>query len=347
MKTTVDTARMKAGADLRDLAGRYASLRHESRRELSGPCPKCGGEDRFHVTADMAFGRQCWPLERRTPAHDAIGLVQWLGLAQGFRAAAAYLDASALRAARLREPAPKTSAHGWQPAGWQEEARRELVEAQVCLEEAAGEPARDYLRMRGLHPETWRAWGLGSGRGWDGLAEQRRPAILLPWQRDRITALKYRFIDRLEGGLRYTSKKGGECIAFGLGLAGSHRHALWLIEGEINALSLWQALGGAGCVNADVVSFGGESGATSPAILGLTRRYRQVIVWADDPGQAQAAMRAVPGAFGLRSPLVEGAKLDANALLQRGGLADFAWAAWEGFDQDPAYVARFRAELGA
>lgn len=138
--------------------------------------------------------------------------------------------------------------------------------------------------------------------------------------------------DRLEGGLRYTSKRGGECIAFGLGLAGDHHHALWLIEGEINALSLWQALGGAQGLNADVVSFGSEHGATSPAIVGLARRYRQVVVWADDREQVQASLRAIPGAFGLRSPVVQGVKLDANALLQCGALAGFARAAWERFD---------------
>jgi hypothetical protein len=327
---TVDTDRLKSGVDLRDLAGRLTTLRRESARELSGPCPKCGGSDRFHVAEGMAFCRQCWPLDRTPPAHDAIGFVQWAGLAHDFRSAVEYLDAGAFPAPTTRPtPAAHEKAHAWRAASWQAEARRDLAAAQARLHDpAVGGPGRRYLLSRWILPATWAAWGLGYGMAWDSKLRSERPAICIPWQRERITALKWRFLEVPAEGLRYTSKAGGECIVFGLGLAGAHGGTLWAVEGEINALSLWQALRSVGVVNADVVSFGSESGAVSETLRTLAGRYGQVIVWADDPRATTGALVAIPGAFGLRSPDVDGRKMDANALLCAGGLEVFALAAW-------------------
>ena len=44
----VETAK---GADMLELARRYTTLRRESSHEWAGPCPRCGGDDRFHCTA--------------------------------------------------------------------------------------------------------------------------------------------------------------------------------------------------------------------------------------------------------------------------------------------------------
>jgi len=352
LRKDIDTERLKAQTDLRDLAGRLVMLRKESTAELSGPCPKCGGQDRFHVKADVAFCRQCWPLESKTPAHDAIGFVQWAGLAHDFLGAVDYLGGRAGPSPAVIRRAPVASAPkpaAWKTPAWQDAARRELREAQARLASPAGDPGADYLLSRGILPETWEAWGLGYGEAWDGKLERRRPAILLPWQRDQVTALKYRFTDQVEGGLRYSSKSGGQCLAFGLNMAGAHFSTLWLIEGELNALSLWQALRAEYCVNFDVVSFGADNKAAhvDPVVKSWAGKYRQAIVWADEPAKAAAAMVAIPGAFGLRSPEVDGRKLDANELLKLGGLADFVLAAWSKFDQDPAYIARLQAEIEA
>lgn len=351
---SVDTERLKQGVDLRDLAGRLVELRRESTAELSGPCPKCGGQDRFHVKADVAFCRQCWPLESKTPAHDAIGFVQWAGLAPDFRGAVDYLGGRAgpspavIRRAPV-VPAPKPPA--WKTKDWQDAVRRELAAAVARLASPAGDPGAEYLLSRGILPETWEAWGLGYGEAWDPKLERRRPAIFLPWQRDQVAAIKYRFTDQVDGGLRYSSKSGGQCLAFGLQMAGEHFSTLWLIEGELNALSLWQALRTEYCVNFDVVSFGADSKAAhvDPVVKNWAGRYQQVIVWADDPDKALAAMRALSGTFGLfglRSPVVDDRKLDANAMLaEPGALARFALAARDSFDKDPDYIGRLKDAL--
>ena len=63
MKTnTIDTETIKKNTNLIDLASRYTELRRESSKESSGACPKCGGDDRFHVTNEMFFCRQCYTL---------------------------------------------------------------------------------------------------------------------------------------------------------------------------------------------------------------------------------------------------------------------------------------------
>lgn len=348
----IDTERLKQSVDLRDLFGARVELRPETSggREMSGPCLKCGGDDRLHVTADWFMCRQC-----HVKRGDAIEAVQWLGLAHDFRGACEYLSGGALTTTAgpvaRRAPERKPTAPGWQAEPWQAAARAELHAAQTTLASPAGELGREYLVSRGLRRETWEAWGLGyKAEAWDSKLHAKRPAIVIPWQRERITALKYRFLTVPDGGLRYTSKAGGECLAFGLGLAGQHYGTLWLLEGELNALAAWQSLrfdGGRVRVNWDVLSFGSEGKAVSKLITDLARQYRQVIVWADKPEVAAAAMGAIPGAFGLRSPEPGGRKLDAAELGRLGILADFMTAAAAHFDADPAYLARIRAELEA
>lgn len=347
----IDTEAIKARVDLRGLAGGRVELRSEAGggREQSGPCPKCGGEDRLHVTQDWFMCRQCHPKRG-----DALEFVQWLGLAADFRAACEYLAGPAplptsggpvIKAA----PAHKSGLglRGWQDASWQAEARADLSRAQATLAGPEGEEGRAYLAGRGLTPETWRAWGLGFTRAaWDPKLRASRAAVVIPWQRDKITALKYRFLTVPDGGLRYTSKGGGQCLAFGLGLAGRHFSTLWLCEGELNALALWQSLSDRRAVNWDVVSFGAEGNALNATVSALAAQYLQVIVWTDEPDKAAAAMAAIPGAFGLRSPNVNGQKLDANDLLRLGKLGDFTKATQARFDAAPAFVAKLRAAIG-
>ena len=351
MKTgEIDAESLKQSINLPDLAGRHTTLRPWTRSgEQAGPCPRRGckaGKDGFHVHADGWF--LCYTCHPRPG--DVIEYVQWLGLAHDFKDACALLGGPRGVVAgevERRMPATQAKVSLWKDAHWQRESCAELAEAQARLGRPEGEAGRKYLTARGLTFGTWQAWGLGWTSAWDGRLGKRRPAVVIPWQREQVTALKYRFAEDEPEGLRYSSKTGSECIAFGLQLAGSHRQTLWLVEGELNALSLWQALRERLCVNWDVVSFGAESGAASPVIQGLVARYHQVIVWADKGRRTEAILGALPGSFGLRSPQLGGVELDANELLQRGVLGAFAVEAWRRFDQDPAVVKKLEAELAA
>ena len=197
--------------------------------------------------------------------------------------------------------------------------------AAAALLRPEGEPGRDYLIRRGLHPGTWLAWQLGFAPLYDPTAGKKRQAIVVPWfdmepGAETITAVKYRFIDERPHGLRYLSRRGSLPILFGLWSAVPGGDTLLLVEGEINAISVWQ------CRPAGVTcfSFGSDGGSHPEVLAAAARSYRRVFVWADDPGRA-LGIRAALGrqAIPVQSATRERAKLDANALLQDGLLPEF------------------------
>lgn len=336
LQPSYDTEAIKARVDLVELAGRYTDLRKWTRREKAGPCPRgacTADENGFHVHDDGWF--KCYTCHQARG--DAIEFVRWLGLAPDFLAACDWLDGAPMPTpAQPTKPRPKPKEATWHDDAWQAEARATLARARAVLDSPVGEPGRAYLAGRGLTPDTWRAWGLGYDPAkWAGEG-RTRPAVVMPWVNDtHVMAVKYRFADRDEP--RFTQKRGGQQIAFGLQMM-TGAQTLWLTEGELNALSLWQALRAVGRVD-DVLSFGGEGKAAhlDPVVIERAKRYARVIVWADKADVADAAMQAIPGAWGLGSPVIEGRKLDANELLQAGALTRFALAAWE--RMTPAVIA--------
>lgn len=73
----IDTDTLKNSVDLRHLASQYTALRgREGAREWYGPCPKCGGKDRFHVTQTGFFCSYCHG--KRSLKHDAIEFIEWV-----------------------------------------------------------------------------------------------------------------------------------------------------------------------------------------------------------------------------------------------------------------------------
>ena len=326
---TVDTTAVKEHVDLRELAGRVVELRSEKHNgsEMSGPCPKCHGTDRFHVTAEWFFCRQCH--EKRG---DAIDLVQFLGLANDFRAACDYLAGWSGSTpistpmgivgvpARVK-PERKPGSVSWNAPAWQRDAREFLDTATLRLDLPEGDAGQAYLASRGILPATWAAWGLGYAEVWHTKRGKRLPAVILPWQRgETIKALQYRYIgEDIAHDERFGQKAGGERTIFGAQHLGAQPGpALIVVEGELNAVSIWQAAHDL----VDVVSFGpeGNIGKTADHLRHLAGRYGRVIVWADKPEVALMAQQALAGAdMALKSP----GGFDANNLLQQDLLRDF------------------------
>lgn len=321
----VDTQAIKAHVDLRDLAGRLSTLKSEGKKEYSGPCPKCGGRDRFHVKADSFFCRQCYPLGNGK-VHDAIAFVQWAGLARDFLAAVAYLDGGTMPQAAPRAP-EKRSDSQWHDSKWQSAAQAEVSAAQQrLLHDAEGEIARSYLAGRAIELEVATAWGLGYGLAYHPTRCEKAPAIVMPWAgKGIVKAVKYRFLDATGG--RFTQKPGSERTIYGANMISGTWDTLIAVEGELNAVSIWQALvilcerpHRPELTRTDIVSYGSES-ATAAAI-DLADRYRRVIMWADKAERTRAILSALPRAEGLKSPMIDGQKADANRLLQMGRLPD-------------------------
>ena len=312
-------------ADLLALTGRYTELRKIARAEYAGPCPKCAGTDRFHVHTEKGwwFCRQCH--EKRG---DAIAFVLWMGITHTFPEAVAYLvgetPLAPPPASGRRAPAPKPKARPWLASAWQKSAWRELG---LAMREMDGKGlGLDYLAGRGIAAITARQWMLGALHIYHPGRREKLPALVIPWidRRLRITALQYRFFaPGLEKGERFSQKAGGERIIFGATQRRPPQKAvgLILVEGELNALSIAQAIPAA----VDVLSYGPQGNAKRPELATIAGRYSRVIIWADEAGQALAASQTIPAAVPLRSP--DG--LDANDLLQAGELRPFLAAVLE------------------
>ena len=105
---------------------------------MVGPCPVCGGEDRFYVTAQGgAFCRKCCPDGGNPDAFKAL-------------LRAAFGDANGgPPAPRERKPAPP-------PSRTQAFAMRIIGESKP----AAGTPAEEYLASRAIRPGDYRAGAL-------------------------------------------------------------------------------------------------------------------------------------------------------------------------------------------
>jgi len=328
----IDTDRIKTAIDLRDLAAQHTTLRPWAVGELAGPCPKCGGTDRFHVKADWAYCNQCWPYDNGK-AHDAIAFVAWLD-GCGFVEACHKLSNGDLPAATTTRRQPdKPKAKACHSEAWQRDAKDTVARAATVLDTDAGKPGRDYLEGRGIHRDTWQAFGVGYDPAkWHSGWQRKAGAVVVPWLvGDQYTAIKYRFVDAADKPDRFTSKGGGEQSLYGTPLVGEHRGTLILCEGELNAMSIYQAIHEPGRGDVDVVSFGSEGGAIHDLALKLARKYKRVIVWADQAGIARNAARVI-GAHGMKSPGGQ----DANDLLQAGLLAEFMGLALQRLGPDQA-----------
>ena len=335
LKIALDEAKARilaSGRSVRDMADQLVLLHKETSRESSGPCPKCGGADRFHCTDEWFMCRQCH--EKRG---DLIEFVQWKNSIT-FIDAIRMLDGNLIgslsvndKLAPVYKPIPK-------PNDWDEAKQlTKVIGAHKALMASNSENAKqcsEYLLGRGIAEDTQRVFKLGYRTAtlpstWDDnkkvLSYPKQAAITLPWfDRDgTLPAVKYRFIESHDytdiGGKLRNENKTSRGNFFGRlfgwqAVKGPDRNQVLIItEGEMNALSLWQA--GEGMV--DVLSTGTESMMkTLPDdVIEYAQQYPYRIVWADKGEIADETARRI-GAASMRSPGGQ----DANDLLKAGKL---------------------------
>lgn len=221
---------------------------------------------------------------------------------------------------------PKTPR--WTAADWQTDAQRRLADAQDrLLNRPGGQPGRDYLLQRAIQPAAWAAWGLGYGPAYHPAAGRTLPALWLPWRNRLLTAVQWRFLTD-DHDLRFAQLAGGQRYLFGLQhlaeAAPGRLNALFLVEGELNAISLWQTIE-AGMYPADAISYGPQSNIVNHQVQRLAaavaKRYQRVIVWADEPEIALQALGALPPTLTVLAVRSPGGR-DANDLLVAGQLDD-------------------------
>lgn len=323
----IDTAR---ATDLVQLAGRYTQLRRKATGEYEGPCPRCGGSDRFTVDSHGWFCRTCKPYDQAHGWFGAIDFVMWItGL--DFKGAVGWLTGAQMSNAAATRPAAPSAPERTEPdEHWRADAERLVLAAQATLWAGPDAPGcnagADYLTSRGLEPFTWRAFGWGFGTHGD------RIAIVMPWYRaGKIQAIRYRFLQPAADGQRLVSRAGskfGGILYGGQALEGGAEsvRTLVLCEGEINAASIWQA---AHESRVDVLSLGSESAKLTEPMIAHAAKYKHVVVWMDKRDVALRLREQLPPrTVAVASPLRPGAdgkeqKWDANDMLRAGKLGAF------------------------
>jgi hypothetical protein len=332
----IDAAKVEAitsSVDLIALAEGYTKLRKKTRKEKCGPCPNCKGRDRFFVNAEYWGCRGC----HEDPG-DAIDLVRHIERCD-FVTALEKLSGESLRKTtdnndtnECKQAQHDDRAEVWKSDKWQRRAMATIEETATALETDAGVPARAYLEQRGIFQYTWRVWLLGYAPvspPWDSELRRRAggAALTIPYlhsRTDACFAVRYRRIVARTDEDRYINEPDSFCLLHGLHLIDRNAHTLVIVEGELNAVSIWQESRDLGLT---VVSIGSQylKKDTLEALTTLSTFFPRSLVWCDDPDRALRVRSAVqsPAVLPLKSPNLNGTKIDANDMLQRGLLRAF------------------------
>jgi len=304
-----------------DLSKLVTTPLHGNERERYGPCPKCGGEDRFHIRhyqgRDYFFCRKCH--EKRG---DAIEFMCWMH-GHTFAEAVRELGGEVSNFARNKTTLTTTSPTEQQPfknvnicdiappteqqpvqlppAQWRNRAGLFVERCAAYLWTSAGQPAREYLHRRGLTDETINQYRLGlnpkfakgDGEEW-GLERDVTRAMGITIPRFALGELWAVNIRRLNndmtpyvGNNKYLMVTGGAVTAlFNCDAISTDTAAIIATGGELDAILCQQfAPNGIACI-----SLGAEGYTLKPPFRSCVENvpYVRVAYDADDAGAAGA-----------------------------------------------------------
>ena len=293
--------------DLLAVVGRDTPLKKAASTnggEFAGPCPFCGGKDRFRVwPADGDRGR--WWCRQCQRSGDAVDYLRARD-ALTFKEALARLGAALTEGPRPA-PAPRPALPDVEPPSpqWQEKGRAFVTWCQARLWSAAGAPGLAYLHGRGLTDETIRAAGLGynpqrwrrpaAAWGLDGDPVNLAAGVVIPHEAGGdLWAIKIRLLEPFQTGdgrmVKYTGARGGKGALYGADTLTGDRQAVVLTEGEFDALLLRQQAGDL----VDVASLCSAANSVPPRWLLKLLPYKRILAAYDndEAGQAGAAKLA-------------------------------------------------------
>jgi DNA primase len=244
----IDTDHLRQSVDLLALAERDTVLKrvaHTGGGEWAGPCPFCGGRDRFRVEPNADGGGR-WLCRHCTEGkwQDAIAYVMRRESCD-FRQACDLLGAGDDLPARPRATVPTPKPTEPPAADWQAAARQVIETCEGNLWADIGDKARTYLVARGLRDDTLRHWHIGylpgGAQEWRHLGSLAVPCgVVIPCEiAGGIWYVKTR---RAAGAIKYHQVKGGVPALFGADTLKGQSVAV-LCEGEFDAMLLHQEAG--------------------------------------------------------------------------------------------------------
>ena len=311
--------------------------------EYAGPCPACGGRDRFHVQP----ARHRWLCRRCTEGRwrDAIALYRLVVPGASFVDAVRAL-AGEVRFVQARRPAlrlPATESETAEPPGaaWQARARDFVAECQRALwsraEPGAAEVRQWLTRHRGLSPATQQLWQLGwnpsprvESPEWWGLPAGEDPVylaagVVIPCIVSR--AFWYLKVRRLEANAdpKYVHVRGSRPALYLADTITDTTRVVVLVEGEFDGLVMLQSVRArAWPAPVAVATFGAATNRLRPPWT-IRLAGKQIVTGydADEAGEAASAWWAAhsPGAVRLVLTSPQGARpcKDITEYLKQGG----------------------------
>lgn len=321
---TINTQYLKQQNDCRLIAAKYTELRKVNSHESHGPCPFCGGHDRFVVKQDGWF---CRPGEGHcAQTGDTIKLIM-LKERVDFLEACQMLGSDYMADCRPVQPvaSPEHRQTDMSRYAWRMTDGHDLFMNSNAL---VAQQCREYWIGRGFTMETAERFRIAyQPEVWLPNSSEGHPAIAIPWldKNGELQAVKYRYLETHT----YTDNDGEVCECkntsrgsmrghvFGWqGFSGA-RDIFILTEGELNACATWQAFGD----QVDVLSAGAQGMIAKPSvdIIRLASQYKYRLVWADEAEIAEKAAALIDG-FAIVSSVIG---YDAADVLQAGKLKFF------------------------
>ena len=241
--------------------------------EYHGPCPQCGGRDRFVVWPKQGPHGRFWCRQCGINGDDVdyLTLIKGMNIRQAMETYRRSGPHPQRYTASVDQRIPDLSKDSYEfsdssqrtlPAKdhpedsaeiWQTQARMLLHEAEKGLWTDAGRQARDYLHTRGLKEETIRAAGLGfieqdrreNYSAW-GLDNGNQvwipgPSVVIPKMvGEKFYGVKFRRLTADEP--KYTQIRNSQTLLYGVDRAADFRY-LVLTEGEFDCMLLRQEAG--------------------------------------------------------------------------------------------------------
>ena len=247
----IDTRTINAQADLLQLLNGVQLKKAASSGggEWAGPCPFCGGRDRFRVQP-YHQPEPRWLCGGCTDRiwKDAVELGRRLWPGLPFREVCEKIAGGQLPesdAANLRKAEPNP-AYAPPPADWQELAREVADQCAAVLWQPAGAKALAYLHKRGLKDETIRRFGLGYHPQDEKIAGEfwLHRGITIPCSvRGELWYLKVRRATS-ETGEKYRCMSGSKPAAvYNADDLGAVYSPALIVEGEFDCMLAWQEIG--------------------------------------------------------------------------------------------------------
>ena len=288
--------------------------------EYAGPCPFCGGHDRFRYQPD----NNIW-LCRNCTAGQWRDVIDFIAKRDNLSITEAAQKLSNGLTVTGKHPAPaakaERAAYGPPPEAWQLEAREAIKQCEKALYSEAGARALAYLQKRGFTLETLQRFKIGFSSGYNSGSLWIPRGITIPAE---IAGALWYVKVRTNATPKYMLVKGSRPAAlFNANSLLTAANSL-ITEGEFNAMIATQEFGDL----IPVASMGGSaSNRIDLATWGAYFLTKSLILAVYDDDNAGAA-----GAIALYEQLGERVKLavlpdkhDLNSYHQAGAsLRDWA-----------------------